>query len=88
MNQMSMSMSLGPIILHSQRLDAIIALEEYFESKCIKRVRSDGKNFYIDFNTIHKNDTSKNKLRDFVSSDFILSYKGESFPFTHEFYDL
>ena len=76
--------SLGPIILHSQKLDAIVALEEYFESKCIKRIRSDGKNFYIDFNPIHKN----MKLKDFVSSDFVLSYKGETFPFTHQFYDV
>jgi hypothetical protein len=78
-------MSLGPIILHTQKLDAIVALEEYFQSKCVKRIRSDGKNFYIDFNPIHTNST---KLKDFVSSEFVLSYKGESFPFTHQFYDL
>lgn len=78
-------MSLGPIILHTQKLDAIVALEEYFQSKCVKRIRSDGKNFYIDFNPILTNST---KLKDFVSSDFILSYKGETFPFTHQFYDL
>ena len=81
-----MSMSLGPIILHTQKLDAIVALEEYFETKCIKRIRSDGKNFYIDFNPIHTN--SKLKLKEFVSSDFVLSYKGETFPFTHQFYDV
>ena len=83
---MSMSMPLGPIILHTQKLDAIVALEEYFESKCIKRIRSDGKNLYIDFHPIHKN--SKLKLKDFVSSEFVLSYKGETFPFTHQFYDV
>ena len=81
-----MSISLGPIILHTQKLDAIVALEEYFETKCIKRIRSDGKNFYIDFNPIHTN--SKLKLKEFVSSDFMLSHKGEIFPFTHQFYDL
>jgi len=80
---MSNSMSLGPIILHSQKLDAIVALEEYFQSKCVKRIRSDGKNFYIDFHPIHKM-----KLKEFISCDFVLSYKGETFPFTHEFYDL
>ena len=86
MSMSLISMSLGPIILHSQKLDAIVALEEYFESKCIKRIRSDGKNFYIDFNPIHKK--LNLKLKDFVSSDFVLSYKGETFPFTHQFYDL
>lgn len=85
---MSTSMSLiGPIIIHSQRLDAIHALEEYFETTCIKRIRSDGKNLYIDFNPLNKINYN-NKLRNFVSSDFRLSYKGETFPFTHQFYDV
>ena len=78
-----MTSMIGPIIVHSQRLDAINALEEYFETNCIKRIRSDGKNLYIDFNPLNKN-----KLKNFVSSDFILSYKGETFLFTHQFYDL
>jgi hypothetical protein len=78
-------MSIGPIIIHSQRLNAINALEEYFETKCVKSIRSDGKNLYIDFKPLNKN---KDKLKEFVSSDFVLSYKGEIFPFTHEFYDV
>ncbi len=82
-----MTTMIGPIIVHSQRLDAINALEEYFETNCIKRIRSDGKNLYIDFNPLNK-DKLKLKLRNFVSSDFRLSYRGETFPFTHQFYDL
>jgi len=82
MTTVTMTM-IGPIIVHSQRLDAIIALEQYFETKCIKRIRSDGKNLYIDFNPLNKD-----KLGHFVSSDFVLSYNGEIFPFTHQFYDL
>jgi len=81
-----MSIYLGPIILHTQKLDAIVALEEYFETKCIKRIRSDGKNFYIDFNPIHTN--SKLKLKEFISPDFVLTYNGEIVQFTHQFYDL
>lgn len=84
---MTSTSSIGPIIVHSQRLDAINALEEYFETNCIKRIRSDGKNLYIDFKPLSK-DKLKLKLRNFVSSEFILSYKGEAFPFTHQFYDL
>jgi hypothetical protein len=82
-----MTSSIGPIIVHSQRLDAINALEEYFESNCIKCIRSDGKNLYIDFKPLSK-DKLKLKLMHFVSSEFVLSYKGETFPFTHQFYDL
>ena len=81
-----MTTMIGPIIVHSQRLDAINALEEYFETNCIKRIWSDGKNLYIDFNPL--SNKLKLKLSHFVSSEFILSYKGESFPFTHQFYDL
>lgn len=82
-----MTTMIGPIIVHSQRLDAINALEEYFETNCIKRIRSDGKNLYIDFNYLNKINYDK-KLKDFVSSEFVLSYKGETFPFTHQFYDI
>lgn len=82
-----MTSSIGPIIVHSQRLDAINALEEYFETNCIKRIRSDGKNLYIDFNPLNKINYD-DKLKKFVSSDFVLSYKGERFPFTHQYYDL
>lgn len=82
-----MTTMIGPIIIHSQRLVAINALEEYFETNCIKRIRSDGKNLYIDFNPLNK-DKLKLKLRNFVSSDFVLSYKGETFSFTHQFYDV
>ena len=82
-----MTTMIGPIIVHSQRLDAINALEEYFETNCIKRIRSDGKNLYIDFNPLNKINYD-DKLKKFVSSDFALSYKGEIFPFTHQFYDV
>jgi len=84
---MTSTSTIGPIIVHSQRLDAIIAIEEYFETNCIKCIRSDGKNLYIDFKPLSK-DKLKPKLRHFVSSEFILSYNGEAFPFTHQFYDV
>jgi hypothetical protein len=75
---------LGPIILHSQDTNMIQAIEEYFEEKCIARIRSDLHNFYIDFKPMVKSD----KLLDFVSADFVLRHNGEIVRFTHQFYDL
>jgi len=75
---------LGPIILHSQDPNMIRAIEEYFNSKCIARIRSDTQNFYIDFKPMDKSD----KLRDFVSNDFVLRHNGEIVHFTHQFYDV
>ena len=75
---------LGPIILHSQDTTMIQAIEEYFEAKCIARIRSDSQNFYIDFKPMVKSD----KLRDFVSPDFVLRHNGEVVRFTHQFYDV
>ena len=83
-NSMMNQTYLGPIILHSQETEAIRAIEEYFETKCIARIRSDDKNFYIDFKPMIKND----KLRRFVSPDFVLRHNGEVVRFTHEFYDV
>jgi hypothetical protein len=82
-----MSATLGPIIIHSQNISDINAIEEYFETKCIARIRADERNFYIDFKPMNKNQY-RNKLMKFVASDFVLSYKGEIVRFTHEFYDL
>ena len=75
---------LGPIILHTQDPNMILSIEEYFEAKCIARIRTDDKNFYIDFKPMEKND----KLREFVSPDFVLRHNGEVVRFTHQFYDL
>jgi len=75
---------LGPIILHTQNPNMIRAIEDYFESNCITRIRSDDKNFYIDFKPMYKSD----KLRDFVSPDFELRHNGEIVRFTHQFYDV
>jgi hypothetical protein len=75
---------LGPIIIHSQDTLTIRAIEEYFQAKCIARIRSDSHNFYIDFKPMVKND----KLRDFVSPDFVLTHNGEIISFTHQFYDV
>ena len=83
-NSMMNQTYLGPIILHSQETEAIRAIEEYFETKCIARIRSDDKNFYIDFRPMIKND----KLRRFVSPDFVLKHNGEVVRFTHQFYDV
>ena len=82
-----MSTTLGPIIMHSQNIRHVNAIEEYFETKCIARIRADERNFYIDFKPIDKNQY-RNKLVKFVSPDFVLSYKGEIVRFSHEFYDL
>ncbi len=82
-----MSATLGRIIIHSQNISDINAIEEYFETKCIARIRADERNFYIDFKPMNKNQY-RNKLMKFVASDFVLSYKGEIVRFTHEFYDL
>ena len=81
---MSNQTYLGPIILHSQDPNMIQAIEHYFESKCIARIRSDSQNFYIDFNAMEKSD----KLRAFVSPDFVLRHNGTIVRFTHQFYDL
>ena len=81
---MSNQTFLGPIILHTQDPNMIRSIEEYFESSCIAHIRSDDKNFYIDFKPMIKND----KLRRFVSSDFVLMYNGSIVRFTHEFYDV
>ena len=79
--------TLGPIIIHSQNISDVNAVEEYFETKCIARIRADQRNFYIDFKPMDKKQF-RNKIMKFVSSDFVLSYKGEIVRFTHEFYDL
>jgi hypothetical protein len=81
---MSNQTYLGPIILHSQDTQAIRAIEEYFQAKCIARIRGDSQNFYIDFRPMIKND----KLRAFVSPDFELRHNGKVVRFTHQFYDL
>ena len=75
---------LGPIILHSQDTEMIRAIEEYFDVKCIARIRTDSQNFYIDFKPMEKSD----KLRAFISPDFELSHNGTIVRFTHQFYDL
>lgn len=76
--------TLGPIILHSQDPNMILLIEDYFQTSCIERVRTDSQNFYIDFKPMEKSD----KLRDFVSPDFVLRYNGKVVRFTHQFYDL
>ena len=81
---MSKQICLGPIILHTQDPNMIRSIEEYFETTCIARIRSDSQNFYIDFKPMIKND----KLRRFVSPDFVLRHNGEVVRFTHEFYDV
>jgi hypothetical protein len=78
--------TLGPIIIHSQNISDLNAVEEYFETKCIARIRADERNFYIDFKPMDKN--FRNKIMKFISSDFVLSYKGDVVHFTHQFYDL
>lgn len=78
--------TLGPIIIHSQNMNSIKALDEYFQAPCIEyieKIKTDGRNLYIDFKPMNKD-----KIKQFVSSEFVLSYKGESFPFTHQFYDV
>lgn len=84
MSKLSNQTFLGPIILHTQDTDAIRAIEEYFETSCIAHIRSDDKNFYIDFKPMNKSD----KLLRFVSPDFELRHNGEVVRFTHEFYDV
>jgi len=79
--------TLGPIIIHSQNISDINALEEYFETKCIARIRADQRNFYIDFKPMDKKQF-RNKIMKFVSSDFTLRHNGKIVRFTHEFYDL
>ena len=79
--------TLGPIIIHSQSMDSIKALDEYFETACIEyieKIKTDGRNLYIDFKPMNKD----KKIRDFVSPDFVLKYNGEIFYFTHQFYDV
>ena len=79
---------LGPIILHSQDINSIKALDEHFDSvahKYIEKIRSDGHNLYIDFKPFY---IMKEKARQFISPEFVLKYKGESFQFTHQFYDV
>jgi len=83
-SNMANPITLGPIILHSQDIKMIRLIEEYFESNCIACVRSDNKNFYIDFKPMYKSD----KLRQFVSPDFVLRYNGNIVRFTHQFYDV
>lgn len=75
---------LGPIILHTQDPNMIRSIEEYFETNCIAHIRSDSQNFYINFKPMIKND----KLRRFVSPDFVLKHNGQVVRFTHEFYDV
>ena len=80
--------TLGPIIIHSQNMNSIKALDTYFESPCIEyieNVRTDGRNLYIDFKDMKD---MKDKIKEFVSPDFVLKYNGETFHFTHQFYDL
>ena len=79
--------TLGPIIIHSQNMNSIKALDEYFETSCIEyieKIKTDGRNLYIDFKPMNKD----KKIRDFVSPDFVLKYNGEIFYFTHQFYDV
>jgi hypothetical protein len=84
MSKMSNQTYLGPIILHTQDPSMIRSIEEYFETNCIAHIRSDDKNFYIDFKPMIKND----KLRQFVSPDFVLRHNGIIVRFTHQFYDV
>ncbi len=83
-NSMMNQTYLGPIILHTQDPNMIRSIEEYFETSCIACIRSDSQNFYINFKPMLKND----KLRRFVSPDFVLRHNGEVVQFTHEFYDI
>ena len=78
--------TLGPIIIHSQNLNSIKALDEHFERPCIeyiKKIKTDGRNLYIDFKSMNRD-----KIKQFVSPDFVLKYNGEIFHFTHQFYDV
>ena len=78
--------TLGPIIIHSQNMNSIKALDEYFEAPCfqyIEKIKTDGRNLYIDFKQMNRE-----KIREFVSPDFVLKYNGEIFHFTHQFYDV
>ena len=75
---------LGPIILHTQDPTMIRSIEEYFETNCIERIRTDSQNFDIDFKPMYKSD----KLRQFVSPDFVLRHNGTIVRFTHQFYDI
>ena len=77
---------MGPIILHTQNMDAIKALDEYFETPSInyiEKIKTDGRNLYIDFKPLNKD-----KIKHFVSPEFVLKYNGQIFPFTHQFYDV
>jgi hypothetical protein len=79
--------ALGPIIIHSQNMNSIKALDEYFESPCvqyIEKVRTDGRNLYIDFKPMN----NREKIREFITPNFVLKYNGEIFYFTHQFYDV
>ena len=79
--------TLGPIIIHSQNINSIKALDEYFEKPCvsyIEQIKTDGRNLYIDFKPMQFHD----KIKDFISPNFVLKYKGEIFHFTHQFYDV
>lgn len=78
--------TLGPIIIHSQSMDSIKALDQHFETPCvqyIEKIKTDGRNLYIDFKPMNKD-----KIKQFISPDFVLKYNGEIFYFTHQFYDV
>lgn len=79
--------TLGPIIIHSQNINSIKALDEHFDRPCIEyieKIRTDGQNLYIDFKPMN----IKDKIKKFVSPDFVLKYNGETLYFTHQFYDV
>lgn len=79
--------TLGPIIIHSQNINSIKALDEHFDRPCIEyieKIRTDGQNLYIDFKPMN----IKDKIKKFVSPNFVLKYNGEIFYFTHQFYDV
>lgn len=79
--------TLGPIIIHSQSMDSIKALDQHFETPCvqyIEKIKTDGRNLYIDFKPMNM----KDKIKRFVSPDFVLKYNGITFQFTHQFYDV
>ena len=79
--------TLGPIIIHSQNMNSIKALDEHFQAPCvqyIEKIKTDGRNLYIDFKVINM----KDKIKKFISPNFVLKYNGEIFYFTHQFYDV
>ena len=83
-------MALVPIVIHSQNMDCVLAIENYFETKFVKSVMSDGKNLYVEFNKINKNKYS-DKLREFVSileEEIPFVYGDKSFKITTQYYDL